>query len=345
MNKNRIAWVDIVKYVCIMCVMHSHLESSVEFMEVLYRPFFLNAFLFCSGYVYHQERDFTAFLRKKTRQLLIPWLFFSVANIILAQILSFSEHGTLTEELFWNFLQIRGQGDGVWFVAALFAAFIPFYFLIRWYEKQSGRMRMCLIVSVSLLMSIISRIYAIKMDPTLLPWNDIALPWHLEYIFVAMPFMVLGYIFRLHFEVLFDRHNTKVFRWSIWGVFLCSVLLMSNTENYGFLNLVITYICHLSGVAAVISVCKIIPANRMILYIGQNTLIYFALHGKVYTLLQTLLKKGMPVLYHTILGNGIISVFFSVFLTAVLSLILIFPAYIINRWFPFAAGRRISKPF
>ena len=135
----RIVWVDVVKYICILMVMLSHLEARTDVWQAFYTPFFLTAFFFVSGYVYKPKDGFKQFLYKKFRQLFIPWLVFSVFDLLLSQILSFNEHESFLTELTWNFLQIRGHGDGVWFVAALFVAFIPFYFFIKWYESRSEK--------------------------------------------------------------------------------------------------------------------------------------------------------------------------------------------------------------
>lgn len=132
----RIEWVDVVKYICILMVMLSHLEARTDVWSAFYTPFFLSAFFFVSGYVYKPKDSFNRFLYKKFRQLFVPWLVFNVFNILLSQALSFNEHAGLLPELTWNFLQIIGKGDGIWFVAALFVAFIPFYFFINWYENR-----------------------------------------------------------------------------------------------------------------------------------------------------------------------------------------------------------------
>ena len=36
----------------------------------------------------------------------------------------------------------------------------------------------------------------------------------------------------------------------------------------------------IAGIAFVVSLCKVMKTNRYISYVGANTLIYFALHGK-----------------------------------------------------------------
>ena len=66
-TNSRIDWVDIVKYVCIMMVMVSHLESRTDILKTFYTPFFLTAFFFVSGYVYREPANFKIFIRKKQK--------------------------------------------------------------------------------------------------------------------------------------------------------------------------------------------------------------------------------------------------------------------------------------
>lgn len=70
----RVEWVDIAKYVCIMCVMASHLESMTGELRALFSPFFLTLFFFCSGYVYKQRDGFIGLMVKKyVSYLFLGW--------------------------------------------------------------------------------------------------------------------------------------------------------------------------------------------------------------------------------------------------------------------------------
>lgn len=66
-TKKRIEWVDIGKYICIMFVMLSHLESTTEVLDKFYSPFFLTVFFFLSGYVYRQPSSFKEHMDKKIK--------------------------------------------------------------------------------------------------------------------------------------------------------------------------------------------------------------------------------------------------------------------------------------
>ena len=97
-------------------------------------------------------------------------------NIFLSQIISFIQYENLSTELIWNFLQIRGLGDEVLFVAALFVAFIPFFFFIGWYEtsvKLSGGDRKFIVVLlVTWTLSRISNMYSRIMPEDILLWGE-----------------------------------------------------------------------------------------------------------------------------------------------------------------------------
>lgn len=183
------------------------------------------------------------------------------------------------------------------------------------------------------------------MPTDIYPWGTNALPWHLEYIFTANFFMFLGYIFRQKWEVWLDKINKW---WAILGVWIVYLLLVYlpfflQAECAMALDIAYNYICELIGIAAVVMTAKVIKSNRYFNYVGQNTLIYFAFHGKVYSLIQTMLYRFTGGIYSTILGNVALSSIFALCFSLLISVILIIPAYIINRWLPFLVGRPWRK--
>ncbi len=163
--------------------------------------------------MYRQPATFKEHSIKKVRGLFVPWLIFSNFNILLSAVISLHGDENTFAELERNVLQIRGLGDGVWFVAALFVAFIPFYFII----KRNKQVLACVFSAV---LSLISVLYSNLINPELLPWGSTVLPWHLEYIFQAMLWMVLGYYFKVYAETVFDKLNTAFNRAILWAVYL-----------------------------------------------------------------------------------------------------------------------------
>lgn len=337
----RIDWIDTLKYICIIFVMCSHLESCTPFWTAIYSPIYLNGFFFASGYVYVHRRNFELFIYKKLRQLFIPWFVFSVFNICLSHVLTFNEHDGLKTELLRNMLQIRGHGDEIWFVAALFVAFIPFYFFVDCYECTGVRHKTAIAVLIAWLFSLSSIIYLIFMPADVFPWRSNSLPWHLEYAFQAMFYMILGYLFRKQGERRLEKINST----SVLGCFLIiyalliCILQRIDFTIYIISKILLQYTVAIIGIIVLILVTRNVKPNRYIRFVGQNTLVYFALHGKFYSVLQTFFKRYWHG-YRGVLGNEVASSVFCLGLAIILSVLLIVPACIINKWFPFILGRK-----
>lgn len=328
----RIEWIDIGKFICIMFVMLSHLESGTDGLRKLYSPFFLTVFFFLSGYTYREAASFKVLLVKKIKGLFVPWLVFSHFNILTSQIISLREQLSLIDCLSWNWLQIRGKDDGMWFVACLFVTYIPFYFFIK--QKKP---RVTIILAV--LLSVVSVVYKTLMPPEVFPWNTASLPWHLEYVFQAMLWMVFGYYFKIYGEHIFDKYNTRLACVGIWAVYLLSVYAIPENNSY-WIAIPLEYIVSVLGIISIISLCKLVKSNKYFAFVGANTLAYFGLHGKLYAVLQKLMAVLAGEIYTAILDNRFASNVFAVVLTIVMSLVLIIPIMMINRWLPWVVGRK-----
>lgn len=324
--KVRIAWVDIGKFICMMFVMLSHLESGTEALRAFYSPFFLTGFFFLSGYVYRQPESFRENLQKKTRGLFWPWLCLSVSSIGLSYLTPGVDLREIGRRLVYACLQIRTLGDEVWFVAALFAAYIPFYFFAKW-EKRIWSL------TAALALALLSILYTQVVPGEWFPWGFNCLPWHLEYVFQAMLWMLLGYDFKLYGEKIFDQYSGWFSRAALWGAYLLMV--------YGpFRGIAAEYIRSGLGVLSLVSLCKIVKSNAYFRFVGANTMTYFAFHGRAYALIERSLNRFAGEFYGACLENPIVSNLLAVVITVAVSLILVIPAEIINRWFPWMLGRK-----
>lgn len=344
MAKKRVYWVDVMKYICIMCVVITHLESYTSLVYNFYAPFFLNGFFFASGYVYKHNDDFGSFICGKLRYILWPWFLLSMFNIATRHILSFNSQQSIFEDLKWCFLQIRTCSDELWFFPALFVAFIPFYFVIKAYEKSNRTKKATvLLLLISSLLYILNLLYYYRMDPGFFPWNNVNLPWHIENICIAVFWMVMGYLFKHKFEEHFDSHCSMGMGLGLFVLYIVTAYI-PKMQGLAFsddiLNIIWEIEYALVAVFLLIFVSKKIQPNKYILYIGQNTLLVFALHGKVLSILQAIITKLFYAEYSTILSNIFLSAIFSIVLAIIISLILIIPIYIINNWLPWVVGKK-----
>lgn len=94
-------------------------------------------------------------------------------------------------------------------------------------------------------------------------------------------------------ETEFDKHNTlKVGVILLVGyLLLVFIPFLAEIEMRLVVDILYRYITAIVGIYALILISKVVKVYKYVNYVGENTLIYFALHGKVYSVIQTLLKK------------------------------------------------------
>ena len=351
MEKRRVEWVDTMKCLCMIAVLTEHVEFVTPVWDRLVEPFFLNLFSFAAGYVYVHRRGFRAFLGKKVRQLWVPWLFFSTLTILMAHVLSFNEHESLAVELGRNLLQIMYYGSEMWYVAALFTAFLPFYFFIDAYERsalapEKKALRLTL-VSFALCMAsyALSRLGPRDLFPWSRPELPLTLPWHLEYMFQAMFFMVLGYLFRLRWEERFARYDGIALCLGLWAVYLVLVFAFPPSAALSALPCLLLFAPRaLFGSAAVLSLSRRLRPNAYTRFIGGNTLSYYGLHGKAESLVQAVLRRiNEPEYLEIVWGDHPEALLYALAEALLVSVLLIPAAWFIDRYLPFAAGRKRRK--
>ena len=325
-----------------MLVMYSHTDFDTHTAKGFYYYFYLFGFFFASGYVYKNKDSFDVFVVKKLKSLMIPWFTFGIFNIALGQVMSFGSHSSLVDELKYMFLQVRGLNDKMWFLAALFVAFIPFYFIIKRYEAtKKDASATFILIGFSFALSLISRIYTQLMNPEFFPWKTNGLPWHLEYMFVAMFWLVMGYLFR-QWEENYDKKidvKVKVLSVCLYMALVVLPYVVDIDVTRGLTLYIYSYVAEFVAIFALIYVSKLIKPNKYLLYIGQNTLICFGIHGKTFSVMQKIMQKLAPDIYIWALSADWKAIVVGALFTVVLSIVLIVPIYIINRWFPFMLGK------
>lgn len=325
-TKRRIEWIDVVKCICILFIMLGHFSFIPDRIATFWSPFCLTAFLFCSGYTFHLEKDYGTFLKKRFFQIIIPMLWMGAIIILSRLILTFNEHISIWAEIKNFFIQIRGNGDEMWFLALMFGTDLFFYLIVLTLKEKK------IIIFATFMLFILSYIYSVKIN--------IPLPWHIQMYGSACFFMALGYAFKGKAEKIFDKYNSLILFAISFIIFLVLWLKFvifgtyQPVSFYNFGNDLFYYFAQiLSSLIALISVSKLFKYPKFILYMGQNTLILYGLHGK----LESLYEKGIG---DFIVKDNIISQFtFGIVGVIIISMLLMVICYIINKYLPFLIGR------
>lgn len=324
--KDRIVWVDTLKGYAICMMMFSHMEFAPDGVKNFISPLFLAAFFVAAGYTFHGESDFKTFFLKKCRTLLWPWLVFASFNILLTQILTFSEQEPLSMQFRNLFLQIRGQNDGLWFFPCMFCVTILYNLLQKLFPGRK------LFFCLQPLLLAAGMMYTMAGGPDL--------PWHIQMWGAGCFYMALGHLYRLcqsELAFLLDkRYMCLSFLIFTAASFLCFRFYPQahiNFYDYGPSPL-FYFMIMLSGALFFLQIVQVLPAFPAISYAGQNSLLYFAFHGKpkrLFTVLFT--KTGL------VSSSSFLNVVLALAEVLVLVFLLIIPCEIIRRFFPFLLGR------
>ncbi|MDG3085080.1 acyltransferase family protein [Vibrio hannami] len=322
--KERIAWVDISRGMAFLMIIYSHLDFTNETLMAYFTPMFLTTFFFVSGYLFNTKYSFIEVIEQRFRTILIPFFIYGVINIVLTQILTFGDKPPIAEAFYNFFMQIRGHDDGLWFLASLFVSTIPFYFMVK-YTKG-----VALIALSTLFMAVNHYI------------NSAPIPWHIELIAPSVFYMSLGFVYKQYEQVLARIITAKV---AIISALVYLPLVTAHyrnfaehvsftTTNYVLDGLVIT----LLGLIICIYVSKKVDKlSGFLTFIGSNSLLYFCLHGKVFSIQQKIIYTVFNQLQLEITPAIQLALGFTI--TILTAIILMLPVTIINRYFKWTIGR------
>lgn len=345
-KNERVTWVDIVKYICILFVMISHVgnnnDVSPAVLSSFYTPFFLSGFLFVSGYTFKLRKTFVDHIKRKGIQLFIPWALYSYTIIIFNNIITrHPENHDFRQELINNTLQIRRIGDEMWFILALFVAYIPFYLLVKEYERRKEKDTN--VWKYGLIMSVVFIwiYYLYKWYTPVFSWGNNNLPWHIEYIPYACAFMLLGYIYKGHLEKRFESVNNWI-KALVLGILYLLCVYVPFIAEYSF-SLVVTdtlynLVVQMIGVSLLVVISKLIKSNSYLSFVGQNTLNYFGLHRYTNNLLCNYV---VPRFVSTVrlVASPLTAAVYAIFIGLIESVLLIWPSMFVDRFVPFIAGK------
>ena len=333
-----------LRYFCVIFVMIHHLQTNSQLSAKIYEPFFLNGFIFLSGYTYTHREGYRNFVLNKARQLLIPCFFFGLLIIITGNIFTPAEHEGILKDLLWFFLQIREKNDAMWFAAAMFTGYLCFYWLIERYLKmQDGKDNDGKLILLLFALYLLEIFYEYYFPNDLFPWHNNRLPWHLEYLPTMMFFMFSGYLYRHKYE----KPEKKPYLLLVISGVLFYFYVFSDLDDLLQVsipgNILFRLIGEMLGLPFFICLSKVLKPNRIMMYIGQNSLIYFGIAHYINVPLQLLFARYFHDYYLHVLEIKIYRLRFSLVFAVISSLIIMIPVYIINTYFPFIMGRKPNR--
>ncbi|WP_190973826.1 acyltransferase family protein [Bifidobacterium reuteri] len=295
MKSNRILWVDYAKALAILGVFFMHGAVPGDVPAVGVASFDMVVFFFLSGYVFSIRKysSFWLFLWNKIRTLVVPGAFFAITAFIIERIVAaiqghFLSLGQYLHWLLGIIVNLRGHpgfGNIPWFLTCLFLIEVFGYCLVRITERAFRSDMTLVVIAAALLLS--GWLYSACIH--------IVLPWAADVALSMSGFFVLGIMARKH-SVSFERLLSP------WSILLMLVVMVGAVaanywifghevniylNSYG--NLICYILAALSGTWMVLAICRVLVdlsrrtlLERVLLYFGRNTLIFYCVNDGIY---------------------------------------------------------------
>lgn len=321
--KKRIHWLDVSRGLAFLMVIYSHLEYSNDAVMRYFTPVFLTSFFFVSGYLFKENCSFSKVFEQRTRTLLLPFLALGMIMILLSQVLTFNAKVPFMDAVKGLLFQ-NGTNQLLWFVAALYVYSVIFY----WVERFSRTANTLLVLSFA--MFLLNWLYGRLQMPSI--------PWHIDTFGYACFYMGLGKWYKEK-EKSVNRYVDN--KWLVLCCLVFYIILITAFDLHisfsGSTYLIDSIVVTILGLIVMLYVSKhIFDNSRFLLFVGANTLFYFAFHGKGYSSLQTLCHKFLS---DAVLNNVGVHDMIAVGITLLDAVILILPAMFVNRYCRFLLGK------
>jgi acyltransferase len=349
----RIVWIDTLRGIGITLVVQGHYSSN-SFATAYIYSFHVPLFFFVSGYLFRNGRysGYLDILKNKVQTRIVPYVFFFLVSYVL-QLLRLSSSAGMNplslmavddfRPMFFQqmALLLRSNGESLkninvalWFIPCLLVTELMFYSLHRLTSSDIKKISAVLVLFA--LGGYAESIYVHQ-----------NLPWAIDTALTALVFYGLGYVYRNSQlpRGIADRGNKRMALFLfVISTIVCilfaklNVRVDMNARYYG--NFFYFYLGALSGIFSYLVIVPLIPGQRLLSFLGKNTLTILGTHLDVYPIAITGLNRFVR-LFVPENETLVLQYDLYVFIITLLGLALIAPiAYGINRFFPFVVGKK-----
>jgi acyltransferase len=339
---NRINWVDALKGFAIFLVFLGHTNLSNNNLQKYIYSFHIPLFFLISGLFFQQKQisqGFLPFIVQKVKTRLIPYISFGLITyfIWLPQMI-LKRHGIYqglqpaTDNLYRPLIgMVYGIGANDWLIHNANLWFLPCLFVteILYFCSQWITTRLYVSIFFAMVLSLIGYLDSIYLS--------IRLPFGFDVALTAFVFYSVGYMSRdyLLYRQLKIQYALLCFTIGIIASYYNSRIDMME-NHYG--NYILFYLAALSNIYVYIYIFKISPSNKIIKYIGKNSIPIF--------LLQTTSFLAVKILIY-IVSRTRPSIGVSIpwgIAYSVVSIVLLIPiSHIITMKWPFMVGSIKTK--
>lgn len=300
----RLKYIDIARGIAMFVIVVSHALSVSTHGFFIYRfLFFFNVPLFfiLSGMTFKikSEEKFWEFLKKKFLRIMLPYLVWALVFLIPYFIFGAevkTELGAKGSLDVWEMIRNVFYGNGtndalkqngpLWFLPALFTTEVLYYFVIKMINKisqVSQRRVVEILVGAGLVLIGFLFDWLVK---------DFYLPWGLNSALTIGVFFYVGYLMK-EFKVFENKKlmtNSGLTVLSLGLGILAAVFLPAENivwADYKYGNYLLCLVAGISFSVLIIQIARLIRENRMIEFVGKNTMNILIFHKIFIVVFQT----------------------------------------------------------
>lgn len=302
-DNKTINWINWIKCICIIFVYLNHSEiyaGDYLCIRPVYRPFFVNAFFFVSGYLLFKKQLATTAINERARNwiaknglgmIMLKNIFFKLAvpTILFSAIMFIPKVVLRGKGISVNlFIHDTLLGGSIWFTSALAIAelllIVPLLFRIKnvWiYVVYSSALTF---------LSYILYSYNVTLN------GDPTIPWYYKSGMSATIIMSLGGVY-WKYEEFIDKFlsRKKILLFLPMVILLLIYYYINNSTINVNINLDSIGICSLliicTCIYIVIRICKILPQCGLVDFWGRNTIGLYLFCGGIPNLFATILQQ------------------------------------------------------
>lgn len=287
-SPKRLVWLDVARALAMIFVILGHISNELNaagyasdaFLPLLLK--FLNTvklplFFTISGYLFSKKNDDPhSFFSRQFRSRLIPYIiwgsFMGLIAFAMDLLRSRASAPSILSLLLENYLVPFLRGNLVWYIPCLLIAELLFWGLLQLSHKDPA-------VLVLLTLVCTTAGYLLSSD-------HIVKPWKIDTALTCTQFLTFGYLLRNVLEPHFTRGTPRqrLLGSGIAYFLLVVPCLLCWPNLYVDLNMGTYFqpaafsLLSMVGILAVFNLCQCLPAWPPLVFIGQNTLLYFVLH-------------------------------------------------------------------
>lgn len=275
-RKQRVLWIDVARGAAMILVFFGHigaywfpaLGTSIKVVFLFHMPLFFAL----SGIFFNPKLDFMTLVKRRARQLLIPYYVFSVlmlgkavGHIFFAGIYrgkaDSSSNGSALEQVV---AIMFNTSNGLWFFWSLFLATLLLWGIVHIFK---GNLKLVICSALVLLL----------LDAVIRHYVTVALPFTLNRLLSSTGYLALGYAYKKTLLRLQKREAAigLVIAVPVFAILAWTSLVLA--PRFGLVAVwLFSILASLAGIVMIIVLCRVLPDISAIRTIGRYSLVFYA---------------------------------------------------------------------